>query len=485
MRQPLDRTALQVIVVLSLLIGLLVWGGDHTVARVRDFSWQDQQIGSQDTAFVLTFNRPMNWDSVAANLKIHPPLPGKLSWSGRRLAYTLTQPIPYGQQFRLELANATESRPRPAPSLNTMRPFVGQFHSRDLAFVYLGVKGDENGRLVLSNLTQGQKQILTPEDLTVLDFKPYSERDRILFTAVPRTTPKPDIFEQQLYAVTTGLSVTAHHHQSKPGQLHLLLDHSDYQILNFDLAADGQTIVVQRFARNQQEPVSLWLLTPDRPIQRFPYNADGKFLISPDSRTLAISRNQGVALMPISSEAPNQPIDFFSQFRQILGFSQDGTAAVMERQHPNSTRSLFLVASDGTEQELLTIRGYFLAAQLDTRARRVYCLYSQYNTNQRYRSDLHLDAISLETGQQWQLATSPGQLTGHLSLAPDGSALLYDKQTVTGNRHSSVVRNIVGQTITDSALWLLPLPQVKEEEETEIVLKPRAITSGVQAQWFP
>ena len=481
--QPLDRAALLVMAVLALVIGLLVGGGDHTVPLVREFSWHHQQVGSRDTAFVLTFNRPMNWDSVAANLKIQPSLPGKLSWSGRRLAYTLLQPIPYGQQFQVELAQATEARVRSNAPAKPMRPFVGEFRSRDRAFVYLGVAGHETGRLVLRNLTHAQTQILTPPNLTVLDFKPVPERDRILFTAVPRTDSSQDIFEQQLYSVTTGLSVNPQRHPpSAPGQMQLLLDNTDYQILNFDVAVDGGAAIVQRFARQGEEPVSLWRLPPQGSIQQLPYTADGKFLVTPDSQSLAILLNQGVALVSMTAPDTDQPVTFFPQFRQVLGFSQDGTAALMERQESNSTRSLFLVTNDGTEQALLTTTGYVLAAQFDAQAQQVYCLYSEYNANEGYRSDLHLSVISTQTQQVQALATLAGQITGHISLAPDGAGLLYEELTVTDQPHSSVVRNLVGQTITDSTLWLLPL---SEAAEPQIERQPQAIARGIKAQWLP
>ncbi|MEW6497303.1 MAG: hypothetical protein AB1589_33090, partial [Cyanobacteriota bacterium] len=81
--------------VLSLLISILLWGGDRTSPYVRDFSWQDKPVGAADSFFILTFSRPMNQTSVEANLQIQPPLPGLISWAGRRLVYTLTNPAPY------------------------------------------------------------------------------------------------------------------------------------------------------------------------------------------------------------------------------------------------------------------------------------------------------------------------------------------------------------------------------------------------------
>ena len=67
----------------------MVIGGDRHVPKIRDFSWQNKVVWARDTAFIITFSRPMDRASVESNLRIEPALPGKISWSGRRLVYTL------------------------------------------------------------------------------------------------------------------------------------------------------------------------------------------------------------------------------------------------------------------------------------------------------------------------------------------------------------------------------------------------------------
>jgi hypothetical protein len=170
--QPIDRVALGVMLVLSLLIGILLLSGDHTAPRVRDFSWQDKQVGAQDTAFTFTFSRPMNHDSVAANLKITPPLPGKISWAGRRMAYTPLFPVPYGTEYKVQLQGAKDQFPGLQRKGTLIEPFTASFRTRDRAFIYIGVEKEEQGRLILYNLTAQKKMILTPPDLVVMDFKP-------------------------------------------------------------------------------------------------------------------------------------------------------------------------------------------------------------------------------------------------------------------------------------------------------------------------
>ena len=46
-RQPLDRLAVSMMAGLVLVLGLLIFSGDHATARVRDFSWQDRQVGAE------------------------------------------------------------------------------------------------------------------------------------------------------------------------------------------------------------------------------------------------------------------------------------------------------------------------------------------------------------------------------------------------------------------------------------------------------
>jgi hypothetical protein len=52
----------------------------------------------------------------AKPLTLDPPLPGKVSWAGRRMAYTLTEPLPYGESFTLSWMMRTIATRMPAGS---------------------------------------------------------------------------------------------------------------------------------------------------------------------------------------------------------------------------------------------------------------------------------------------------------------------------------------------------------------------------------
>ena len=167
--EPIDRTAVSLIVLLSCAIVFLLAAGDRSLPKVRAFSWENKQVGARDTAFVLTFSRPMDRASVEANLHVEPPLPGKISWSGRRLVYTTIAPPEYDRTYTISLQQAREKLGSDKQG-KAIAPFVSQFSTPDRAFVYTGTEASEKGRLILYNLTRKQKIILTPENLVVKDY---------------------------------------------------------------------------------------------------------------------------------------------------------------------------------------------------------------------------------------------------------------------------------------------------------------------------
>jgi hypothetical protein len=496
--QPIDRTAIALIFILSLLIGLLVWGGDAVAPRVRDFSWQARQIGAAEKSFSLTFSRPMNTNSVEANLQIDPPLPGKMSWAGRRLAYTLLEPAPYGTSYRVQLRFARDKFTSEADLGRLLQPFEGTFSTRDRAFVYLGVEGKEQGRLVLYNFTQQKKTILTPKNLAVVDYKPYPHGDKILFSASDRhAKDNQGLLSAQIYTVTTGFSnlqpdrtnwfsFLNRQQPAVPGKIDLILDNRDYQNLKFDLSPDGNTILVQRVSQRQPDRFGFWIVRPNSPPQQMETEPGGDFLITPDSQAVAVAQGQGVAILPIQVDA-KKPLDFLAQFGMVLDFAPDGTQAAMVRFNSDYTRSLFLVTNQGVQRELLRITGSILSAQFDPRAGILYCLLTQLVTGDPYEEQPYLTAIDLKTGKQTPLVVLPNQRDIQLSMAPDGLGLLFD-QVVTAsdaNPSPTLPRTEQGQAIATSRLWLLPLPETIDANLANQLQPEQLPLPGFRPRWLP
>lgn len=505
--QPLDRVAIALILVLSLLIGLLLWQGDAVVPRVRDFSWQDQHVGAEDTSFSLTFSRPMDIKSVEANLQIDPPLPGKVSWAGRRMVYTLLAPPPYGIPYQVQLQRAQDIFTEEGAKKRLIQPFTGRFRSRDRALVYLGVEGQEQGRLILYNLTQQQKTLLTPKDLVVVDFKPYPGGEKILFSATERTNNSRGLLSPQLYTVTTGIQhgnkVAEYSAPSLPrfllpqssetyepsGRIDLVLDNKDYQNLKFDLSPDGKTIVVQRVNQRNPAELGIWLVQPNAKPEPMKTEAGGDFMITPDSHAVAVAVGQGVAILPLQSEA-SQPLDFLPQFGMVLDFAHDGSEAAMVKFNSDYTRSLFLVTNQGVQKEILRTTGSILSAQFDPGKQTLYCLLTQLLEGETYAEQPYLAAIDINSGKQTPLLLLPNQRDVQMSLSPDGLGLLFDQvvtATTPSNRSgTNVPRTNEGEAIATSRLWLLPLFAATSESGTPGQLQPEKLPlPGLHPSWLP
>ncbi len=500
---PIDLAAIASILAFSILLLLLLISGNicqgdrcwiDTRPKVAQFSWQNQVIRAADNAFVVEFNRPMDHQGVEDNLKltipdkpeITDPLPGRFSWAGRRLAYTLNFPAPYGDRYQITLENAQEKFRGSDELGQEMQPFEAVFRTPDRILAYIGLDRSEAGRLVLYNLTQQRKTLLTPPNLVVTEFQPYPDGQSILFSALDGSNTRSSILEQQLYRVTTGVSL-AMDPQERPttgaGQVRLVLDHQTHQLLNFDLSADGSIIVAQRVSRENPTDVGLWLLREGRDPVALENQPGGTFQIAPDNALIAMAQGEGIALLSLEPGA--EPLDFLAQFGMVLDFSPDGTTAAMvdyNRDDPDLlyTRSLYLVTNQRTQEKIFDTKGSIVNCQFDPRGENLYCLLTTLLEGQEYREQPYIAQVNLDKKEIQPLTTLPDYQDIHLSVAPDGLALLFD-QIVTDPEGNSGLQTDAGESISDSQIWLL-IPSIDPEKPPVLETLPFI---GIQPQWLP
>ncbi|MDJ0737171.1 MAG: Ig-like domain-containing protein [Nostocaceae cyanobacterium] len=489
--QPLDRVAIIVIVILSLLTVILISQGNAVKASVRNFSWEDKQINANEIAFSLTFSRPMDTETVEENLKIEPPLAGKFSWAGRRMVYTLLTPAPYGTKYTVELEGAKEQFAAKTGQNRSNEPFSSTFRTRDRVILYIGVEQGEQGRLILYNLTQQDKKKLTPGDIIVTDFKPYPNGEKILFSARP--SGSDDLLAGKLYSTTTGINAKFAKEAEPPGKVDLILDNKDYQILKFDLSANGETIVVQRGNKANPGDFGLWFMPANgdkksKP-QRLQSEPGGDFIITPDSQAVAVAQGQGAAILPLQTDA-SKPLDFLPQFGLVQAFSKDGTKAAMVKFNTDYTRDLFLVTNQGSQKQLLKTTGSIINCQFDPASPTLYCLLTQLIPGGVYQEQAYLVAIDLKTTQQKPLLVlPPEQRNVKMSLSPDGLGLLFD-QIIPQNPNSkpSSAKQLTsddGQPIATSKLWLMPLMPISDAAGSKEIKPEQLPLAGFNPSWLP
>ena len=491
--QPLDGIAIAVMLLLSVLIGLIIWKGDVVKPMVRTFTWENQQIGAEDLSFSLTFSRPMDSKSIEENLKIDPPLAGKTSWAGRRMVYTLLTPAPYGTKYQVKLEKGQDKYSQAEGKNRVMQPFTGSFSTRNRVILYIGANPEIQGQLVLYNLTQERKKVLTPKDLIVMDFEPFPNGEKILFSA--RSAKNPDLLSAQLYTVSTGISSQIGTEIAAAGKVDLILDNKEYQNLKFDLSADGKIIVIQRGKRDNPGDFALWYLSTsndnsaEKPTpKRLQGQPGGDFLITPDSKAVAVSQGQGTAIVSLDGDS-NKPLDFLPQFGLVQAFSKDGSQAAMVKFNTDYTRDLFLVTNQGVQKQLLKTTGSILSCQFDSASPSLYCLVTQLISKEQYIEQPYLVSIDLKTGKQKPLLLlPPAQRNVQTSLAPDGLGFLFDQVVPIANNTTPLPANTLktddGEPIASSSLWLMPMLPIADN--TNIDIKPEQLPlMGFHPHWLP
>ena len=435
--------------------------------QVREFNWQNQNIGAEDIAFTLSFNRQVDRTTVEQQLKIQPPLPGKTSWAGSKMAYTLTSPAPYGNRYTVDLQGAREAIGRKQGK--EILPFRGTFRTHDRMFAYIGTGDQDRGRLVIYNFKTQQPTILTPENLVVTDFKVDRKSEKLVFSAVDAQTianRQPAITTQQVYSVTTGIS------RQLPfvpaGKVELIIDNQGYQNVKFDLAPDGNKVVIQRVNRLTPNDFGLWVFYLDKVLPPTKLKKGGDFVITPDSSEVAAAVGDGVAIYPLTSDTGSN-LDFLPKFGNVLSFTQDGSIAAMVKYNSDYTKSLFIVSNQGTEQEVLKTTGSILDAKFAPSKDLIYALATELQTKgENSREQPYLAAIDLKAKKVIPLMFLPIQQGIQMSLSPDGLAIMFDQI----DRGESTNQLIQGKG--NGILWLLPIPPTI-----------RQLTAAIKAEELP
>ena len=409
------------------------------------------------------------------------------------MVYTLLTPAPYGTNYQVKLEKGQDKYSQAEGKNRVMQPFTGSFSTRNRVILYIGSAAEIQGQLVLYNLTQEHKKVLTPKDLIVMDFEPFPNGEKILFSA--RSAKNPDLLSAQLYTVSTGISSQIGTEIAAAGKVDLILDNKEYQNLKFDLSADGKIIVIQRGKRDNPGGFALWYLSTsndnsaEKPTpKRLQGQPGGDFLITPDSKAVAVSQGQGTAIVSLDGDS-NKPLDFLPQFGLVQAFSKDGSQAAMVKFNTDYTRDLFLVTNQGVQKQLLKTTGSILSCQFDSASPSLYCLVTQLISKEQYIEQPYLVSIDLKTGKQKPLLLlPPAQRNVQTSLAPDGLGFLFDQVVPIANNTTPLPANTLktddGEPIASSSLWLMPMLPIADN--TNIDIKPEQLPlMGFHPHWLP
>ena len=145
------------------------------------------------------------------------------------------------------------------------------------------------------------------------------------------------------------------------------------------------------------------------------------------------------------------------------------------------------MSNQGDEKPLLNVTGAILDAQFDPTNKLLFCLTSELLESDIYQVQPSVSAVNLDTGDVVKLLTLPPQPSVHISLAPDGLALLFDQSTPGTEVNSSVGEND-GAEIAVAKVWLLPLYKTSEARlnRQPQQIEPQAFPfAGHNPVWIP
>lgn len=474
-----DRTVGAIAILLIGLIAVVLLRGNQSPLTVTQYSWRNTNIGAQTQALTMTFNHPVDPGKIKEGLTIDPPLAGKTIWQGRRWFYTLTDIPRYGTNYQLTL---------PLPAMvrgQGEQDFSSVITSRARALVYIGVGGEERGRLILYNITnpqQPQKIILTPKDLTVRQFQIYPQGDRLVFTA---TDPTRRSGQQNIFTVTTGINNLNTQTKVLPGKLERLWENQDYDNQRIALASNGSTLVISR--QNVQNPADagLWVAPEGDSPRPLGIKAE-QFIVSPNGNFLAVTQEGGVGLIPLTPNAGTP--QFLEAMEQALDFSPNGKELLLTQQNPDFSHSLVMYdLQQSSRREILRSPYPLLSCRFDPRSQpRAYCLQADFiqREGEPVQPEPYLAVINLNDGQARPLLALPNYPEVDLTIAPDGLGLMFDQVATGPSMGSHDLLTNSQRSIVDGRVWLLPLPG-DLATETDADPDPQELTAGFAPSWMP
>jgi len=469
-----DKVCIAATFLTIVLVGLLLWRGDQTFPQVSSAEWK-----GPTTQLLLIFNRPMDQKSVEKEFQTTPPLKGKFSWVGRKLAFTANEPLQYGTKYMFSLKSALDANGRAMQDA-----FRFEIPTKENRLVYIGTEEKELHRLVLYHLQTQKKELLTPDNILINKFLVSPDGESVFFLGIPQTPENQGENPteiQNLYRV----DITTK-------DMTLLSDSKDYINEVFDLSPDGNFLAIDRTQRakgNLTFEKRLWLLDlRTEEWQRFWKEEFGfdDIHFSPDSQyILSIEGNVGTYVLAPLAPDP-QKIQLLGNFANAYGFSSDGKNVIF-RENDNAndiftlSNHLVFLTNSGMKNSLFSGLGNVTSPILLNDGEKLYFLLKKEKdpqaalnqTYQIYFYDFKTKALALFTDKLEYSVES-------IALSPDGKFLVFERALNSpGKFFNPDIRfasDIMSGTYEGSELWTKNLT-----DGTEIQLP----LTGRDPQWVP
>jgi hypothetical protein len=299
-----EKAAQSLSLILLLGTGSLFIFGTQQAPKVHLNVDQPQELSPKTQQLSWTFSQEMDVKSVEESFQTNPQLQGSLSWAGRKLVFSLEEPLGYDKNISIHLSG-TSYRGKALPET------IFNVASTQPSFAFINLEQE------LSVFETGSQQlkVLSPPGFKVLEYQWSLAGQDIAFLAKQTEDALPQLFtfnfvNQELTQWT---------------------DSEKYLNLTFAFAPNGESVLLDRVERDPKTGVpgmhALWKLTPNKQkLFWYPGLQGQSLFFSPDGSFVLGSDLGEFTLLPFeqSKKAPQ----FLGTFARSFGFSPNGEKAL-------------------------------------------------------------------------------------------------------------------------------------------------------------
>lgn len=336
---------------LLLLIVLIIGIGDNTYLKIKNTNLSPSTIQVSTDQFYFEFNKEVDRNLVEDNFKVTPTLQGEFSWIGKKMAYTLSEPLSYNQKYTVQILPFKNQK----SSSYEFKGFSSNFSTEPRQVLYLDTS-NQNSILTKYSFVTQKSTPLTPKEFFVLKYIPAKELNKIFFLA----TNKSDLLPDQDYFLTDLQQLYELNLES--GKVKLLTTQKNFINFDFDYSEVQNRLILSGAkvsADNIIQDKGLWIANANRPnFVRFWFKTiDGDQVnFSPDGNSV-VGYNQDLGFL-IAPVKPNiDAIVELGSHQKFYNFTQDLSASAFTtyKQNLDDINNFITLIFPGNKKQTLFV----------------------------------------------------------------------------------------------------------------------------------
>lgn len=417
---PFDRYMLAVVGTLLLVLSAIIALGDNIGANVDDVSPSDGALVANSTDIRITFEQPMDRDSVAEAFSIEPDVEGTFRWRINTMIFTPDVPLIAGEDYVFRLSKSARS----LTGRRLNEPIEVAFTTQVTTVYYLAPANSQLRSLWAVNSDGSDAhEVFAPEN-GIFQFAPSPDGSRIAVTVFSEERNSADI-----WLISPDGSDARQLTDCQPG----VCGQSSWSPTG-DLLAYARQFPTETGAMN---PPRIWLwdlgtnetgeVFEDSQVLGFDptWNSDGSLLSFYDSNATAIRiinlNTSNISLVETDradrwSFHPTDNTIAYTDLRTEDGWFYPYILTVNLDAPANNVADRALLASPEEDQSAVwSPAGNWLAFR------------RRFISTEEYGTGSHVMLYNRDTGELRQITTEPNFTNSNIAWSPNGEQLLFQR----------------------------------------------------------